>query len=54
MNTNDMVANHVKQVYSVLHGGLKNQAAYSGPAIPERIARSWKRCLNEFGLDSIF
>jgi sigma-54 dependent transcriptional regulator, acetoin dehydrogenase operon transcriptional activator AcoR len=44
---NDMVANHVKQVHSVLHGGLK----YPGPAIPDRIARSWKRCQDEFGLD---
>ncbi|MGB9149920.1 MAG: sigma-54-dependent Fis family transcriptional regulator [Burkholderiales bacterium] len=44
---NDMIANHVKQVYSVLHGGLKHH----GPAIPERIARSWMRCEKEFGLD---
>jgi sigma-54 dependent transcriptional regulator, acetoin dehydrogenase operon transcriptional activator AcoR len=44
---NDMIANHVKQVHSVLHGGLK----YPGPIIPERIAKSWMRCQNEFGLD---
>ncbi len=44
---NDMIANHVKQVHSVLHGGLK----YPGPTIPDRIARSWKRCQDEFGLD---
>ncbi|MGB8338376.1 MAG: sigma-54-dependent Fis family transcriptional regulator [Burkholderiales bacterium] len=44
---NDMIANHVKQVYSVLHGGLKNP----GAIIPDRIARSWKRCQDEFGLD---
>ncbi len=43
---NDMITNHVKNVYSVLHGGKS-----IGTAIPDRIARSWKRCESEFGLD---
>jgi sigma-54 dependent transcriptional regulator, acetoin dehydrogenase operon transcriptional activator AcoR len=44
---NDLISNHVKHVHSVLHGGLKPNT----PPIPDRIARSWKRCQDDFGLD---
>jgi transcriptional regulator of acetoin/glycerol metabolism len=43
----DIVANHARHVYSVIRSGLPAESV----GVPSRIARSWTRCIDDYGLD---
>jgi transcriptional regulator of acetoin/glycerol metabolism len=43
----DIVANHVRHVYSVIRSGSSAESV----GVPSRIARSWHRCIDDYGLD---
>ena len=43
----DIVANHARHVYSVIRSGSSAESV----GVPSRIARSWTRCVDDYGLD---